>query len=72
MDGDDDEIVMLSPYEIVLPGVDAALALILRTRAERCLEEAEINGDYVENHPALVMAICMDQAYESTCQQRLS
>lgn len=69
---DDNEVFILSPYEMVIPGVDAAMALQLRKRAEECLKQCEADGDYVENHPALVMAICMDDAYAFTVEARLS
>lgn len=70
MDFDPDDIVMLTPYQLVIPGVDQALALHLRRRAEEALAAAETHDDYIENNPALVTAIDMDQCYEFTIEAR--
>ena len=70
MDSEQYALLLCSPYALVIPGVDQALALKLRQRAELCLDESEKTDGYIEAHPALVTAIDMDQCYEFTVQAR--
>lgn len=70
MDNECDYLPMCSPYALVIPGVDHALALKLRQRAEYCLDESEKSDGYIEAHPALVAAIDMGECYEFTLRAR--
>lgn len=70
MDSEQYYLPICSPYMLVIPGVDHALALKLRQRAELCLDESEKTDGYIEANPALVTAIDMDECYEFTLRAR--
>lgn len=63
--------IILSPYMLVIPGVDFALAWLLRQRADECLNHiAQVDGCVFDNNPALIIAIDMDECFEFTANAR--
>lgn len=72
MNGDIPPVLLFPVYATAIPGVDISLARHLRARAEQCLEESEMTDGYIEDNPALIEAVLMDEVYEFSVQARMN
>ena len=69
---DDEQISIVPPYMLALPGVDQALSYHLRNRAIAALNEIEAVSGIQEDHPLVETAIMMDECLTFTQIARMN